>query len=87
MYDYAYIMLNHCTYPFILMTGQLHRESVILSVVSHSVTPVTTLMSTALFLVIVIPAHTILKYVRQSTGALDDGLCALEGLMQSSTLR
>ena len=57
------------------------------SVVSPTATPVTMLMSTALFLVTVILAHIILKYVRQSTDALNVGLYVLEGLMQISTLR
>ena len=75
------------TYAPLFMTGQLHRESVMQSVASPSATPVTMLMSTVLFLVTVIFAHIILKYVRQLTDALNAGLCALEGLMQTSTLR
>ena len=69
------------------MTGQLHRESVMQSVESPSATPVTMLMSTVLFLVTVIFAHTILKYARRLIDALNAGLCALEGLMHMSILR
>ena len=69
------------------MTGQLHRVSVMQSVVSPSATPVTMLMSTVLFLVTAIFAHTILKYARQLIDALNAGLCALEGLMHMSILR
>ena len=69
------------------MTGQLHRESVMQSVESPSATPVTMLMSTVLFLVTAIFAHTILKYARQLINALNAGLCALEEQMHMSILR
>ena len=73
--------------PPLFMTDQLHRESVMQSVASPSATPVTMPMSTVLFLVTAIFAHTILKYAKRLIDALNAGLCALEGLMQTSTLR
>lgn len=57
------------------------------SAASPIATPATTLTSTALFPVTVRLAHIILKYVRQSIDALNVGLCAFEGLMQTNTLR
>ena len=57
------------------------------SVASPTATPVTMLMTIVHFLVTVILVRIILKYVRQSTDALDVGLCVHAGLIQISILR